>query len=164
MTRSSPALLVLLAVLGGVAGWFLEVARVAMSQAALVPPITLGAVLGLLGIIIVVYALPVYRVVRRTATKPVDPFYATRVVLLAKASSLTGSLLGGGAAGILVFLLSRSVVAAAGSLSMAILTTVGAVVLLAGGLIAEKMCTLPPDDDSKTPTGTPLNPPITPRN
>lgn len=164
MKRSSPALLVLLAVLGGVAGWFLEVARVAMSEAAVVPPFTLGAVLGLIGIIIVIYAWPVYRVVRRTATKPVDPFYATRVVLLAKASSLTGALLGGAAVGILVFLLSRSVVPAAGSITMAILTTVGAAILLAGGLIAEKMCTLPPDDDNKRPTGTPLNPPITPRN
>jgi hypothetical protein len=150
---------VLIAVLGGAAGWFLEIARVAMSQPVVIPPYTLAAVLALIGVIIVIYALPVYRVVRGTARRRVDPFYATRVVLLAKASSLTGAVLGGVGAGILAFLLSRSVVAAVGSVTMALLTTVGAVILLAGGLIAEKMCTLPPDDDEKQPT----TPPITPR-
>jgi len=151
MSRSNPAVLVLLAVLGGAAGWFLEIARVAMGQPVLVPPYTFAVVLGLIGIIIVLYAIPVFRVVRRTATRPVDPFYATRVVLLAKASSVTGALFAGIAAGMLVFLLSRSVVAAVGSVQMAVLTTVGAVVLLAGGLIAEKMCTLPPNDDERQP-------------
>jgi hypothetical protein len=150
MTRTRPSILLLLAVLGGAAGWFLEVALVASGQAVAVPSISLGAVLALLGVIIVIYAVPVFRVVRGTARKPVDPFYATRVVLLAKASSLTGALLGGGTAGILVFLLTRSVMPAVGSVSMAVVGTVGAAVLLAGGLIAEKMCTLPPDDDSST--------------
>lgn len=159
MKRSSPSLLSLLALLGGAAGWFLEIARVAAGMAVVIPPITLAVVLGLIGVIIVIYAVPVYRVVRRTATKPVDPFYATRVVLLAKASSLTGAVLGGVGGGILVFLLSRSVVAAVGSITMALATAVGAVILLAGGLIAEKMCTLPPDDDEKQPTA----PPATPR-
>ena len=155
MKRTSPGLVVLLAVLGGVAGWFIEIWRVATGQAAFVPSYALGVVLALIGVIIVIYALPVYRVVRRTATKPVDPFYATRVVLLAKASSLTAAILGGIGLGILVFLLSRSVIAAAGSVTMAILTTVGAIILLAGGLIAEKMCTLPPDDPDKQPPNTP---------
>ena len=155
MKRSSPSILILLAILGGAAGWFFEVARVAMGQPVILPPVTLAVVLGLIGIIIVIYAVPVYRVVRGTARKPVDPFYATRVVLLAKASSITGALLGGVGAGILVFLLSRSVVAGVGSVSIAVATVVGAAILLAGGLVAEKMCTLPPDDDEKQPTITP---------
>jgi len=151
VTRSKPSILLLLAVLGGAAGWFLEVALVASGQTAAVPPYTLAVVLGLIGVIIVIYAVPVWRVVTGTAKKPVDPFYATRVVLLAKASSITGSLLGGGTAGILIFFLTRSVVAV-GSVPMAVFTIIGSAVLLAGGLIAEKMCTLPPDDDSKNDT------------
>ena len=157
MTRTRPLILVLLAILGGAAGWFLEVALVASGSAILVPPYTLAIVLGLIGVIIVLYAIPVWRVVSGTARKHVDPFYATRVVLLAKASSLTGALLGGVAGGIVAFLLSRSVVAAVGSVSMAVFTTAGAAVLLVGGLIAEKMCTLPPDDDQKQ------EPPAVPR-
>jgi hypothetical protein len=155
VTRTRPSVLALLAVLGGAAGWFLEVARVASGAPVIVPPYTLAVVLALIGVIIVIYAVPVWRVVRGTARKSVDPFYATRVVLLAKASSLTGALLGGGAGGIVVFLLSRSVIAGVGTVSMAILTAVGAAILLAGGLIAEKMCTLPPDDETPDTTAAP---------
>jgi hypothetical protein len=79
---------------------------------------------------------------------PVDPFYATRVVMLAKASALGGGLLTGGGIGLLVYLLSRSVAPGVGSLGLTIAALVGAVVLLAGGLIAELMCRIPPDDDS----------------
>ena len=85
---------------------------------------------------------------RKVPGAHVDPFYATRVVVLAKASSLAGALVTGLAAAILVFLLTRSVLPAVGSLTMAVVTAVGAVVLLAGGLVAEKMCTLPPEDDT----------------
>jgi uncharacterized membrane protein len=147
MKRTSASVIVLLAALGGAAGWFLEVARVASGAPVVVPPYTLAVVLGLIGVIIVIYALPVWRVVNGTAKKSVDPFYATRVVLLAKASSLTGALVGGFALGVVAFLLSRSVITG-GTVAMAAFTTLGAAMLLAGGLIAEKMCTLPPDDDS----------------
>jgi hypothetical protein len=102
-------------------------------------------------VLVVLIALPVYRVVRGTAKTRVDPFYATRAVVLGKASSLTGALLGGAALAILLFLLTRSVIPPVGSLAMAIATTVAGVMLLAGGLIAEKMCTLPPSDDDPNP-------------
>jgi hypothetical protein len=142
-------MLVLLAVLGGAAGWFIEVWQVAVGHPAPVPPWTFGVVLALIGVIIVLYAIPVWRVASGRTHKRVDPFYATRVVLLAKASSLTGALVGGAALGVLVYLLSRPVIAGVESVSLAIVTVVGAAVLLTGGLIAEKMCTLPPDDDQK---------------
>lgn len=149
MTRTRPTVLVLLAVLGGAGAWFLEVWQVTTGNPAVVPPATFAIVLGLLGVIIVLYAIPVWRVASGRTKKRVDPFYATRVVLLAKACSLTGALAGGAALGVLVFLLSRSVIPGVESVSLAIVTSVGGVVLLAGGLIAEKMCTLPPDDGEK---------------
>jgi hypothetical protein len=66
---------------------------------------------------------------------------------------MAGALVCGFAVAILAFLLTRSVLPAVGSVTMAVVTTVGAIVLLAGGLIAEKMCTLPPEDDgTKEPT------------
>lgn len=154
MTRTRPTILVLLAVLGGAGAWFLEVWQVGIGNPAVLPPWTFAVVLALLGVAIVVYAVPVWRVTSGRSTKRVDPFYATRVVLLAKASSLTGALLGGVGVGILIYLLSRSVVPGVESVTLAIVTAVGAVVLLAGGLIAEKMCTLPPDDDSENDSTT----------
>jgi hypothetical protein len=139
-----------MAILGAVAGWFLETALVVTGRAAFIPPVTLAAALALIGVIVVVLALPVHRVVKGTAKSRVDPFYATRAVVLAKASSLTGALLGGAAVAVLVFLLTRSVIPPVSSLALAIATVVAGIVLLVGGLIAEKMCTLPPTDDDPT--------------
>lgn len=153
MTRTRPLHLVLLAVLGGVLAWFAQTALAASGNAIIIPPLTLGIALAAIGVIIVVMALPVRRVARRVEGARVDPFYATRVVMLAKASSLSGALLGGAGVGVAGFLLSRSVVPGVGSITLAVVATVGAIVLLAGGLVAEHMCTIPPDDDERANGG-----------
>ena len=153
MKRTSPTSLLVLFLIGAGAGWLIELMLVGSGRPSLVPPFTLGTALGLIGILVVVLALPVWRVVRKVQGAKVDPFYATRIVLLAKASSLAGSLLTGLAVAVVVFLLTRSVVAAAGSVGMAVVTLVGAALLLIGGLVAEKMCTLPPEDDERTGPG-----------
>jgi hypothetical protein len=142
---------VLLAALGGTLAWFLQTALTATGNPVIVPPLTLALALALIGAVIVVMALPVRRVARRVEGARVDPFYATRVVMLAKASSLSGALLGGGGLGIAAFLLSRSVLPGVGSIALALAAAAGAAVLLAGGLVAEHMCTIPPDDDEPTP-------------
>jgi Protein of unknown function (DUF3180) len=156
VTRTRASTLILLAILGAALGWFLQVVLVGLGRPAIVPPLTLGTVLALIGVIVVILALPIRRVVKGTATAPVDPFYATRIVVLAKASSISGGLLGGAAVGILAFLLTRSVVPGVSSVTMSAATVVGAVILLVAGLIAEKMCTLPPDDEANqdAPAGT----------
>lgn len=146
-----PVLLVLAAI-GASVGWIVEAGLVAMGRAIAVPPVTLSVSLALVAAIIIGMAVPVFRVVRGTATKRVDPFYATRVVVLAKASSLAGALLAGGALAILGFVLTRSIVPAVGSVALTIAASVCAVALLIAGLVAEKMCTLPPqDDDTNSP-------------
>ena len=147
MKPTRPASLISLAAIGIVAGWVAELMLVGSGRPSLVPPLTLGIALGLIGALVVFAALPVSRVARGVAGARVDPFYATRIVLLAKASGLAGAIVTGFAIAVLVYLLSRSVVASAGSVSMAVVTLVGAGMLLAGGLVAEKMCTLPPEDD-----------------
>lgn len=79
------------------------------------------------------------------APKRVDPLAAVRVLALAKASSLSASVLGGGAAAVLVFVLTRPVIGEP-LLGPGIAGVVGPSVLLAAGLLAESWCVLPPDD------------------
>ena len=152
MSRTKPTHLALLAVLGGGLAWLLEVALTASGRAIVIPPFTLGLALAVIGVIVVLMALPVRRATRGTATARVDPFYAARTAMLAKASSLSGALIGGVGLGIAVYLLSRSV-PAVGSVTMAFATAAGAILLLIAGLVAEHWCTIPPDDS--TPDGTP---------
>ena len=152
MSRTGASTVVLLAIIGGALGWLLEFALVAMGRPIAVPPATLSVALVGIGTVVVLMALPVWRVVRGTATKRIDPFYATRVVVLAKASSLAGALLTGGMAAVTVFVLTRSVLPAVGSIALTVAALVCAVLLLAAGLVAEKMCTLPPRDDGTRTT------------
>ena len=154
MTRTKPLTLLLLAALGVAVLWFVEIALAASGRAVIIPPVTLAAALVLIGAIVVLMAVPVRRVARGDRTARVDPFYATRVVMLAKASALGGALLGGAGLGIVGYLLSRSVLPALGSVTMAVAAAVGAILLLVAGLVAEHMCAIPPDDDEKK-RGTP---------
>lgn len=151
MTRTKPAHLILLALVGGAILWFVEMGLASSGRPVLIPPFTLGIALLLIGVIVVILALPVRRVAKGVPGSRVDPFYATRVVMIAKASSLTGALLAGGGLGVGFYLLSRAVLPAVGSITMAFATAVGAIVLVVGGLVAEAMCTIPPDDpDQRT--------------
>ncbi|MET0303879.1 MAG: DUF3180 domain-containing protein [Microbacteriaceae bacterium] len=171
MKRTSATALLALALIGALAGFALETTLVLTGRARFDPPFTLPFALVLMAALVIVLVLPVWRSTRdgrrggrggrddrgsrgprmaeagRIAREPVDPFYATRVVVLAKASALTGALLAGAGAGILVWLLTRSVVAGLGSTVMAIVAAGGALVLMIAGLVAEHLCTVPPDDD-----------------
>lgn len=150
MKHTTPSTLVLFAVIGVVGGFFLDAGLAAAGEAIVMPPYSLAIVLLVLAVIVVLAALPVRRAVRDRMHNRVDPFYAMRVVVLAKAAGLTGSLLGGGGLGILIYLVGRSSVpGGVGSVLMAAAMTAGAVALLVGGLVAERMCTIPPDDENE---------------
>jgi len=154
MKRTSISLLLLLAGIGGIVGWLLELALASTGRAIILPPLTIALALAVIGGIVVSLAVPIRRFTRGRSSAPVDPFYATRVLVLAKASALTGSLLAGAGIGVLVYLLTRSVVPL-GSVAPSVAMVVGAAVLLAGGLVAEYLCTIPPgsdrdDDDGAT--------------
>jgi hypothetical protein len=147
--RTRPFIPVLLAIVGGGIGWLLQIILAASGAAAATPPFTFGLSLAVIGVLVVIFAVPVRRAVRDRDNHRVDPFYATRVVVLAKASSIAGSLLFGASVAIAGYLLSRPVVAAVGSLFTSGAAVLGAVVLLVCGLIAENMCSIPPDDEDK---------------
>ncbi|MBX3094264.1 MAG: DUF3180 domain-containing protein [Cryobacterium sp.] len=146
MTRTRPGSLVLLGAIGLVISALAELALAAMGQPIIIPPLTLALTLGVVGLLVIALAWPVRKTVRGGDAK-VDPFYATRVLVFAKASAFTGALLFGAALGALVFLLSRSIVGL-GSVWVVAASALGAIVLLIGGLIGEHFCrTNPPDED-----------------
>jgi hypothetical protein len=112
----------------------------------MIPPFTLPITLVAAAAIVIALALPIRRAIRGTARSRIDPFRAMRVVVLAKASGLVGSLIAGFGAGVVAFLLTRPVVADVGSLWPGVAAALSGLVLAAAGLVAERLCTLPPDE------------------
>jgi hypothetical protein len=148
VNRTRPVPLVLFAAAGAAVVWLLEIALLSAGRPAAVPPTTLALSLAVIGILDLALAIPIRRAVRDRTRSRIDPFYATRVAVLSKASSLAGALAVGVGVGILIFLLTRSVLAVS-SVLMTGATVVGAIVLLVAGLIAEYLCSIPPDDDDQ---------------
>ena len=141
-TRASILLAAILA--GGVIAYLLELLAQSVGSNIVVPPLSLTLTLAALAVAVVLLAIPVRRSVTGKRKAPIDPFYALRVAVFAKASSLTGSLLVGAAAGILIFLLGRPIPPTFSMSALVISQIVAAALLVAGGLIAEFLCTLPP--------------------
>ena len=152
MRRTRPTTLIGLGVLGVVVGFLVELGASGMGLAVFVPPLTLPITLVAVAIIIVAFAIPIRRAVRGRSSRRIDPFQAMRIVVLAKACSLSGALLTGAGVGILLYLLTRDVLPASNALLLTALGSAGAIVLLIAGLVAEFFCTLPPDDDEDPET------------
>ncbi|MEK9578120.1 MAG: DUF3180 domain-containing protein [Aquiluna sp.] len=138
-----------LAVIAGLVSYLVEALLVRLGEPQFIPPITLGVALFFIGVIIPVMAWPIRKTTRATEdspkSAPVDPFYATRVLLLAKAGALTGAVLAGVGLGIVVFVVTR-VVLASTPLVLTLISMIGGVVLSVGGVIAERWCQIPPTD------------------
>ncbi len=146
MKRTHATPLVGLAAAGAVVGFLIEFAAAASGTAVFVPPVSLPITLVVIAALVVAFAVPIRRAVRGRSGRPIDPFRAMRIVVLAKACSLAGALLAGAGLGVLVYFLSRSVIPGSSTLGPVIATTIGALLLLIAGLIAEWLCMLPPDD------------------
>jgi len=147
VTRTRPATLVLLAVIGTVIGFLLQIALAAGSAPKFRPEFSFGVTLALIGIFVVILAVPVYRATHGSLRQPVDSFYATRVLVLGKASGLAGALLSGLGIGLAIELLIHSGTTTNETLFRVLAALGGAVLLLAGGLVAEFLCRVPPQDD-----------------
>jgi len=151
---TTPTTLLALAVAGGALMYAAELVLLRLGQPIVVPPITLAVALALLGVIIPVLAWPVKKFTSGKASSGyLDPFYATRVLLISKAGSLTASALTGGGIGVLVFLVGRAVIAWPQVLVTS-LTLSGGIVMLVGALVAERWCVIPPSDgEESSPAG-----------
>ena len=80
--------------------------------------------------------------------KRVDPFYAVRVLLLAKASSMGGSLFLGWHLGVISFQMATPVVAFS-PLLQNLLGAFSSLVLIIAALVTEQICRLPKDSSSE---------------
>ena len=146
MKRTRVSALLALALGGGVLAYLLELLLQSSGANVVLPPLSLTLTLVPLAIAVVLLAIPVRRSVTGKRKAPIDPFYALRVAVFAKASSLAGSLLLGAASGIRIFLLGRPIAPSGAMSTLVISEMVGSALLVAAGLIAEFLCTLPPDD------------------
>ena len=157
-TRTRPSTLLVAAVAAGLVVNLL----VGLAYGDLPPlPALAGVTLALLGIAEgVVASVLRARIRRRAGARPVDPLAAARAVALAKASWLTGALVGGAWLGVLAFVVPRGddLAAAASDSVAAIVGALGSAVLVAGALWLEHCCRTPEDPrgpDADPPSGAP---------
>jgi membrane protease YdiL (CAAX protease family) len=116
-----------------------------------VSPINLLITLVAIGLVILALGFPIWNyknsVKKSSATKRVDPFYAVRVLLLAKASSIAGSIFLGWHIGA-VITQWISLVTVAGALVQNIAGLIASFTLVVASVITENICRLPDDSDS----------------
>jgi polyferredoxin len=153
MKRTSPGAVVGLILAGGVLLYLLQLLFQTRGEFIFVPPISLPVTLFIVAIGVVVLAIPVRRAVNGKKNAKIDPFYASRIVALAKATTYVGALLSGAGAGILIFVVARPVAPPLGMVTSSIALILTAILLIVAGLVAENFCTLPPDDPEKEITG-----------
>lgn len=146
MRRTSIPVTVALLLAGAVVGWLGQLALSASSSPTLIPPITLFVALVGIAIIVVALGWPIRQLLRGKRARPVDPFFATRVLVFAKATTLTGALLTGAAAGLTLYSLTRLLAPVLPALWYDLLTLIGAAAMLGAGLLVESWCRLPPED------------------
>lgn len=151
MRRTGAGVLIVAAAIGLAVGFLLDQTLTATGRATFTPSVTLPIFLVLLGAIVVALALPIRRATRGKLATPVNPFWALRIAMLAKASSMVGAAVGGFAGGLALFLLTRPVPPSLGSMGAVIATAVCAAALVAAGLYAEHLCTIRKDQDDEQP-------------
>ncbi len=153
MGPTSPATLIVAALAAAALAWLL-VSQYYGEMPALpwLPSLTLAALAVLEG-----YAAinTKARIDRRPGRDPVDPLAAARFVVLAKASSLAGSIFGGFYAGVLLWLLverqrSEPLAAISQDIPRAIAGVVAGAALVAAALWLERSCRVPkrPEDET----------------
>ncbi len=155
MTRSTPGPLIVIGVIGIVIGVLTQVALAAMNMPKLRPEFSLAITLVLIGAAAIALAVPVRRATRGNPAHRVDPFYATRVVVLAKASALGGALIAGVGLGLVLELALRSGAPGADAYLRVFSVLGGGIGLLIGGLVAEFLCTVPRSDEDDPDAGPP---------
>ena len=121
---------------------------------------TLSVSVGIVAIILLVLALPIWKYKRNLKkvldaksaevkkVLPVDPFYAVKVLLLARAAAVTASLFIGWHSGVLVKQFTSPVIAQE-AIGPNLAAAIVSLLLLAVAFIVVEICKLP-DDGSKS--------------
>ncbi len=152
MKPTKLSLLLLISLPTTVAAFFAASFMVGRGLQVPVSPINLLITLAAIAAVLLALSIPIWRyrnALKQSSTqrpKRVDPFYAVRVLLLAKASSLAGVLFASWHLGVVLFQLSGAVVVQGLVLQNA-LGFIASLMLIAAALITEQICRLPQDSD-----------------
>jgi hypothetical protein len=144
----------------GILAWGFSELLVRLGAQLPVSTTNLLVTLPVIAIVLVLLALPIFRYraaiisaldkpadSKQAAIKRVDPFYAIRVALLAKAVSIAGAVFAGWHAGVLMAVLSSPQISATG-VWRSTLGLIGSLVMTVCGVIVERACKVPPDADT----------------
>jgi hypothetical protein len=143
----------LIAVVATAASWLLLDTWTGSGGEPLPLPWTAVAGTFALAIAVVSLGVPVRRWVAGRRDRPLDPLYAARAFVLAKAAAFGGAVLTGWYVGQALALLPDVVGARRAKLLLALAAAVGAVAVSAAGLLVQRWCRVPPSDDDEDPTG-----------
>lgn len=118
-------------------------------------PVTLPVSLAGIGVMVLLASIPIYRYRKasetyKTGPRPArpNPFYAVRVLVLARASSLTGWLFLGWHFGLIIWLLGFTTAPSA-LLTGEVFGLLGALVLTVLGEVSRRNCKTPKDPDGE---------------
>lgn len=162
MRQTRALLLVGVLIATSVAAFFIARYLVGSGLPLPISPPNLLITLVAIGVVIVLLAAPIIRYknqLREPKTprpKRVDPFYAVRVLLLAKATAISGSVFVGWHVGLLVFQLSGSVQVES-ALRLSGFGILASAFLLAAGIAVERICRLPGEPPLPNNTDSVLN-------
>lgn len=149
MKRSGASLIIGCAAAGAVVLYLVEMFSLSRGLDTLQPPLSLSVTLFLAAVIVVLLAVPVRRAVNGKKPVQIDPLYATRVLALAKATVIVGSLGFGAGLGIVLHLVGRPTVPPLVIFGSSVALMLTAALLVIGGIVAEHLCTLPPENRDK---------------
>lgn len=153
--------LFLIALATAIIGYFVAALLVGRGFQVPVSPTNLLITLGAIGVVLLALSIPIwrYRSALRDGSgkrpKRVDPFYAVRVLLLSKASSLAGALFAGWHIGVVGYQMFSPVVVPVFALQNA-MGIFASFALVASAFVTEQLCRLPEDfgpdaEDGVTP-------------
>lgn len=155
MKPTKLSMLVLISLPATIAAFFVASFMVGRGLQVPVSPANLLITLAAISAVLLALSIPIWRyrsALKQKSTqrpKRVDPFYAVRVLLLAKASSLAGVLFASWHLGVVVFQISGAVVVQNLILQNA-LGFLASFLLVIAALITEQICRLPQDQDPDT--------------
>ena len=148
----------LIAVASTAVSWLLLDAWAGSGGEPLPLPWTAVAGTAALAIAVVSLGVPVRRWVSGRRDRPLDPLYAARAFVLAKAAAYGGAALTGWYAGQALALLPDVVGTRRARFVLALLAAVAAVAISVAGLVVQRWCRVPPDDEDEPPDEDPPPP------